>query len=160
MLYDNVMVPFDGSEPAQAALAEAVRFAREDPGLTLHIVQIADLGQRAIERMSEQGADLADGAMPAGMREAVEAETTAATEQLHRQIDPIVGKLMNEVIVRILEESHPGSQIIAYAQEHHCDLIAMGSRGLGAVRGILGSVSSYVLREAPVPVLVVKDAAE
>ena len=29
-------------------------------------------------------------------------------------------------------------------------------RGLGALRGMLGSVSSYVLREATVPVLVVK----
>ncbi|MFR4802462.1 MAG: universal stress protein [Eggerthellaceae bacterium] len=33
----------------------------------------------------------------------------------------------------------------------------MGSRGLGALRGILGSVSSYVLRNADVPVLIVKE---
>ena len=30
-------------------------------------------------------------------------------------------------------------------------------RGLGALRGILGSVSSYVLRNADVPVLIVKE---
>ena len=29
MLYDNIMVPYDGSESAQAALAEGVRYARE-----------------------------------------------------------------------------------------------------------------------------------
>ena len=46
MLYDNIMVPYDGSESAQAALAEAVRYAREDPGAALHIVQIVDTEQR------------------------------------------------------------------------------------------------------------------
>ena len=54
----------------------------------------------------------------------------------------------------------PGEQIVAFADEHACDLIVMGSRGLGALRGILGSVSSHVLREAAVPVLIVKQRAE
>ena len=49
MLYDNIMVPYDGSESAQAALAEAVRYAREDPGAALHIVQIVDTEQLVIE---------------------------------------------------------------------------------------------------------------
>ena len=31
MLYDNVMVPYDGSASADAALAEAVRFAKGRP---------------------------------------------------------------------------------------------------------------------------------
>ena len=40
MLYDNVLVPYDGSASADAALAEAARFAKEDPGLTLHVVSV------------------------------------------------------------------------------------------------------------------------
>ena len=40
MLYDNIMIPYDGSASSKAALAEAVRFAKDDPGLTLRIVQI------------------------------------------------------------------------------------------------------------------------
>ena len=43
MLYDAVMVPFDGSDSARAALNEAVRFAKEDAGLALHVVQSSRL---------------------------------------------------------------------------------------------------------------------
>ena len=53
--------------------------------------------------------------------------------------------------------AQPGGQIVTYAIDNLCDLIVMGSRGLGALRGILGSVSSYVLRNADVPVLIVKE---
>lgn len=66
--------------------------------------------------------------------------------------------LMNKIVIELLEETNPGNQIVSYAHENNCDLIIMGSRGLGALRGILGSVSNYVLREANVPVLVVKTA--
>ena len=68
----------------------------------------------------------------------------------------VLRPLMNEKRVCLLPEVHPGDQIVKYAQENGCGLIIMGSRGLGALRGMLGSVSSYVLREAQVPVLVVK----
>ena len=35
-------------------------------------------------------------------------------------------------------------------------MIAMGSRGLGALRGMIGSVSFAVLRSSQIPVLIVK----
>ena len=50
----------------------------------------------------------------------------------------------------------PVDGISAYASEHDCDLIVMGRRGLGALRGMLGSVSYGVLRTAEIPVLTVK----
>lgn len=155
MLYDNVMVPYDGSASADAALAEAVRFAKEDPGLTLHIVQIIDTNKLVINRLEAQS--IVDAAVPEGMRKAFEEVTAEANDRLHSQIDGTIDGLMNRIRIEILEETHPGTQIVSYADECNCDLIVMGSRGLGALRGILGSVSSYVLREAPIPVLVVKE---
>ena len=155
MLYDNVMVPYDGSESAAAALAEAVRFAKEDPGLTLRVVQIVDTNKLVIEKLETKGT--VDSAVPEGMREAFEEVTAEASERLHRQVDGMLGGLMNKIVIDLLEETHPGSQIVNYAVENNCDLVVMGSRGLGALRGILGSVSSHVLRESPVPVLVVKE---
>lgn len=156
MLYDNIMVPYDGSTSARAALAEAVRYAREDPGLSLRIVQIFDLKQLVIERMEAEGRDGAEELSPQLLHSYYEVAAEEALAALHRQVDGVVKGLMNEVTVEILEETLPGEQIVSYATERACDLIVMGSRGLGALRGMLGSVSSYVLRNAEIPVLVVK----
>ena len=44
-----------------------------------------------------------------------------------------------------------------FAESNNIDLIVMGSRGLGVVKGVLlGSVSQYVVEQAKCPVLVVK----
>lgn len=156
MLYDAVMVPFDGSDSACAALDEAVRFAKEDAGLALHVVQIVDLERTAVAKLEARGVDLTESVVPMGMQEAMEEATEEASERLHAQVDGVIRPLMNEKRVCLLPEVHPGDQIVKYVQENGCGLIIMGSRGLGALRGMLGSVSSYVLREAQVPVLVVK----
>lgn len=54
-------------------------------------------------------------------------------------------------------EGHPAEAIIRVAQVRNCDLIVMGSRGLGTFQELLlGSVSDQVVRRAPCPVLVVR----
>ena len=107
-------------------------------------------------KLEARGVDLTESVVPMGMQEAMEEATEEASERLHAQVDGVIRPLMNEKRVCLLPEVHPGDQIVKYAQENGCGLIIMGSRGLGALRGMLGSVSSYVLREAQVPVLVVK----
>ena len=64
MLYDAVMVPFDGSDSACAALDEAVRFAKEDAGLALHVVQIVDLERTAVAKLEARGVDLTESVVP------------------------------------------------------------------------------------------------
>jgi nucleotide-binding universal stress UspA family protein len=47
--------------------------------------------------------------------------------------------------------------LIAVAETRQCDLIVMGTRGLGALRGLLlGSQAQKVVSLAPCPVLLVK----
>lgn len=157
MLYDNIMIPYDGSASAKAALAEAVRFAKDDPGLTLRIVQIIDTDQLAIDKLEAEERDEQTATSSAMLHKTYEKVTEEASKELHREIDPLLSGLMNKVYIELLQETQPGGQIVAYAIDNLCDLIVMGSRGLGALRGILGSVSSYVLRNADVPVLVVKE---
>ena len=157
MLYDHILVPFDGSASAQAALAEAVRFAKEDPGLALHIMQIVDVEKRVIDKLELQyrtKSGLSSDELSALYGTVLQ----EADAKLHRQVDGQLRGLMNHVEVEVLEETVPGTQIVAFAEEHGCDLIIMGSRGLGALRGMLGSVSSHVLRNAPAPVMIIKQA--
>ena len=50
----------------------------------------------------------------------------------------------------------PAQLIVERAQQHHCDMIVMGARGLGGVRGaLLGSVSAKVSQTSGVPVTLV-----
>jgi nucleotide-binding universal stress UspA family protein len=47
--------------------------------------------------------------------------------------------------------------IAAYAKEHGCEQICMGSRGLGSVANVvLGSVATKVIHVSAIPVLLVK----
>lgn len=159
MLYDNIMVPYDGSASAQAALAEAVRYAKDDPGLTLRIVQIVDTERLAIEKLEAEGRGDQIVSTSGTLQATFSAALEEAEERLRKRTAPLTKGLMNKVTVELLQETSPGDQIVSYADANNIDLIVMGSRGLGAIRGILGSVSSYVLRNADMPVLVVKEGA-
>lgn len=51
----------------------------------------------------------------------------------------------------------PGPLIAELAQAHGCDLIVMGTRGLGGhTAALVGSVAQSVLEHAKVPVLLAK----
>ncbi|AEG15116.1 universal stress protein [Desulfofundulus sp. TPOSR] len=52
---------------------------------------------------------------------------------------------------------NPAEEICREAREGRYDIIIMGSRGLGEIRGyLMGSVSNRVVRHAPCPVLIVR----
>ena len=55
-----------------------------------------------------------------------------------------------------VEVGDPGPVIVRIAEKFHCELIVMGTRGLGAVAALfMGSVTTKVLHLAHVPVLLV-----
>lgn len=57
----------------------------------------------------------------------------------------------------VFEVGSPGPAVLAVAKKYDADLIVMGSRGLGPLKGLfMGSVSSYVTSHSTCPVLIVK----
>jgi nucleotide-binding universal stress UspA family protein len=55
-----------------------------------------------------------------------------------------------------VEIGEPAQVIAGFARTYHCEMIAMGTRGLGPLSSLcLGSVANKVVHLSPVPVLLV-----
>ncbi|HUL83919.1 MAG TPA: universal stress protein [Actinomycetota bacterium] len=85
------------------------------------------------------------------------------TEHLRTEMETEAVELAEEAVELLRARGHearavvvrgdPTEAILDTAEEEHADLIVMGRRGLGQLKGILvGSVSERVARHAPVPV--------
>ncbi len=59
--------------------------------------------------------------------------------------------------IDVIEYGNEGEKIVSFAAKNKCDLIVMGSRGLGSIReAFLGSTSNHVLHTSKIPVMIVK----
>ena len=87
------------------------------------------------------------------------AQIHAAAERVLDEMRPIAEQVETPIEFSVLEG--PPAEVLARAAAvRDADEIVVGSRGLGRIRGALGSVSQELLREAARPVLVVsRDAA-
>jgi nucleotide-binding universal stress UspA family protein len=133
-----VVVGYDGSQPAEAALAYAMqRTGGNGRVVAVNAFQPAPdwLGSPYYQR-------------------ALDAHQTHGRELL-RALEERDDQLMTSLL-----EGPPARAIIAAADARDADEIVIGSRGFGRVRGVLGSVSHAVLHEADRPVVVIPaDAA-
>jgi nucleotide-binding universal stress UspA family protein len=60
----------------------------------------------------------------------------------------------DEILIR---SGAPAEMIVQTAQERNCDLIVMGTHGVGIIEEILiGSTARWVVRHSPIPVLVIR----
>ena len=135
----NILVPVDGSEGSDRAAAQAIVMA-EACEAKLSFLYVANINQLAIN------ACLSDAIL--------EAVTKAGNVILDRAMEMVPTGIDKEAFS---ETGSPAVVILDFATNNHVDMIVMGSRGLGLVKGVLlGSVSQYVVEQSHCPVLVVK----
>lgn len=80
-----------------------------------------------------------------------ERRETAAQELVQR------GRRLDVPVTFLVWDGDPAESIVAAAQAERADLVVVGSHGRGTIgRLLLGSVSEYVVRNAPCPVLVAR----
>ena len=138
-MFENILVPVDGSEGSDRAVAEAISVA-QTCGAKLNFLYVANINQLAIN------ACLSDAIL--------EAVSKAGNVILDRAMEMVPSGIEKEAFS---ETGSPAVVILDFAMNNPTDLIVMGSRGLGVVKGVLlGSVSQDIVEQAKCPVLVVK----
>lgn len=159
MQFKKIMVPYDSSEPAQRALAVALDFAKGSPEVQVDIVRIVPADE--IPMWMEDGTTLFGGLSHAYFdanqyKEVMDGLMTRARGEMVEKISPVIAGMEDQVEMVAITRQAIAAGICEYAEDNACDLVVMGSRGLGGVRSILGSVSYSVLHNLDVPVTIVK----
>jgi nucleotide-binding universal stress UspA family protein len=80
-------------------------------------------------------------------------------EHAHRKLKKIADKFMPSTLTPhvLIKEGNPGAEVLSVLKKEQVDLAVVGTRGIsGITRFFLGSVSDWVVQEAPCPVLVVR----
>lgn len=78
--------------------------------------------------------------------------------RVHAALQQLAERVPNRAHAHLLKGTSPADLLLKCAEDEGCDLIVMGSRGKGGVKGYLGSVSYAVVQGSPVAVLIAKDA--
>ncbi len=146
--YRVVVVPYDFSEHARAALGEAEDLARR-LGADLHLVHVM---QSPIYLYSfAYAGEAAAVAPPIDMTE-IRNDALKSLREVIAEID-IPGK----VEPHVFEGANIAETLRATAEDLNADLIVMGTHGrTGLAHVFLGSVAERTLRIAPCPVLTVQ----
>ncbi len=142
-MYKKIMVPLDGSDQAEEAAVHAVQLAKiAGAAVTLyHVIP----------------------ALPPYVNDGLGGAYQQVYEDLQNTGDEILAKAKERfsgegvAVDTKIVWGNPAEEICKEAKGGDFDLIVMGSRGLGEIKGfIIGSVSNRVVRHADIPVLIVR----
>ncbi|MBC3536210.1 universal stress protein [Megasphaera hominis] len=145
--YKNIVVPTDGSVNSKRALEHAVLLATSMQA-SITLVYVANIVS-VISNFDQ--IPNASGYVTEQVALDMEEEGKGVLEEFSKEIPQDVE------VKSVFEVGSPGPAVLSVAKKYEADLIVMGSRGLGPLKGLfMGSVSSYVVTHAPCPVLIVK----
>lgn len=143
-MYDDILVPTDGSPAATAAIDHAVDLAKTYDA-TIHALYVVDASAFS---SIEAGSELVIDALEEEGQRAVEEVTDAAAEA---GVDVETNVVSGTAYRRILD----------HIDSENVDLVVMGTHGRSGVeRFLLGSVTERVVRTADVPVLTIRHQDE
>lgn len=157
MFFKNVLVPYDESDHARSALHIAFGMVGDDPDATVHVISVVSFNAVSMPMLA--GGAFDDSSIMASSVD-YDSMMGAIVHRVRADIQNVVDDALDnarcKVVTNAKVANSPVEGIAEYVSDHGIDLIVMGRRGLGALRGMLGSVSFGVLRSVDVPVLTVK----
>jgi nucleotide-binding universal stress UspA family protein len=150
-MYKRILVPVDGSDTSNRAVRAAVQMASDSgPDARLRLVYVTEesawlsgydaygaASEQILVAMRENGARLLDDAVAIAREAGVQAD---------QQLFDRFGERL-------------GDTVASAATQWNADLIVVGTHGRhGVGRVFMGSGAEQVIRQAPVPVLVIRKA--
>ena len=138
-LYMNILVPLDGSEDSQKALLQACDLAKNyQANLILVYVIDKPLSLNLLDRK-----EYLEILRKFGNKVLIKGKQTSENKGLD--------------VTTIMKEGNITNEIVKLAKNKKCNLIIVGSKGLGATaRFFLGSVSNKLANNSPCSILIVK----
>ncbi|WOB10619.1 universal stress protein [Piscinibacter gummiphilus] len=145
-MYDKILVPIDGSATSTRGLNEAIDLARQLKSQLVLLTVVDDfpmtVEMASVSAFNETRAILVEH----GKKVLEEGRTTVSNAGL--ACETVLSEVMSQ---------RPADSIVQEAAKRACNLIVMGTHGRrGFNRMALGSDAELVLRQAPVPVLLVR----
>ncbi len=157
-MYNNILVPYDGSDHAQNALHTAIELASSSDKALVTVLKVVDVV--SVEDPAFEVATRMAGLMPltSAQREAADQAYVNENENdIRENIERFFESMPGNVDLKIqVVEGKPADSIVEYALDHKVDCIVMGRRGLGVLSGAIGSVSYAVMRAVDLPIVLVK----
>ncbi|MFC4360562.1 universal stress protein [Halobium salinum] len=138
-MYDNILLPYDGSDEAKKAAVHGIELAAT-VGATIHAFYVIDLPgvPRALSLRDDE-------------------------ERLRREYEEFGEEILDEICSIAAEhgvdcetDMRSGTvsdEIVDYAEERGMDAIVIGSAYRGKVGSLLGGTTDKVVRTATVPVI-------
>jgi nucleotide-binding universal stress UspA family protein len=148
MVYKRILVPVDGSTTSTAGLDEALRLAKNQKA-RLCLIHIVD--ERMIFSTTEAGMNI---------EPVIESLKSGGKRILDRALKLASARgVRADTELRENAVSQVADVLVARAKRWRADLIVMGTHGRrGVNRLVLGSDAELVVRNSPVPVLLVRSA--
>jgi nucleotide-binding universal stress UspA family protein len=137
--YATILLPFDGSDPSIHAARHVAAHAKASRVLVLNVQEAIVAGP--------------DGATAA---HATHQERLLTAERILREAERILAA-GDMLIGRQVAFGEPAECICRAARERACSIIVLGARARDSLEAFSsGSIASRVVRESPVPVLLVR----
>ena len=143
MAFKKIVVAYDGSDHAKNAIRVASDIAKAF-GSKVYVVEVVDTAAMLGMGLAPIPAEIINQIYEKARRDVNEGQELAKS----LGVTDVEGQVL---------EGDPATSIIEFASKNGADLIVTGSRGLSTFkRVLLGSVSSKIVQESRIPVLVVK----
>jgi nucleotide-binding universal stress UspA family protein len=145
-VYQNILVPIDGSATAGLGLREAIELARA-LGARIRLIHVLN-----------RAPWVAEGTSPSEIENLVTQYRSSGESLLHEATTAVraAGVAVDQRLIEALGD-RAGEVIVSEARDWPAHLIVCGTHGRRGLRRILlGSDAEYTVRSSPVPVLLIR----